>query len=211
MISPRSRLLAGRSFFLTYLLSAVIVSGSLCACSGCRGPKPDRTTVKGTFALYMGSSARGNYEAMYPMLVTQLRDKTAMAHRNMQECVRLIKERFPARMKADALKTVWSPEVRSARTPDQYMASIMGVAGRPTLDIQERLASKIRRIRRVKPGTFMVTTVSGANLRFVLEGDGLFYLVPDLRDVALIQDAYVTSIQRLNAARKTIESSEKEG
>ncbi|NOZ00439.1 MAG: hypothetical protein GXP54_00930 [Deltaproteobacteria bacterium] len=184
---------------------------ALCASVGCRGPKPDRTSVRGTFALYMGISTRGNYEAIYPLLASQVRQKIAIAHRNIRECVRLIEEHFPQKLKAAALESLGPPALRSAPTPDKYLAALMNASGRPALDIRERLASKIKRIRETIPGTFRVTTVSGATLRFVREGDGRFYLVPPRRDCGMIQDEYTASLKLLNAAKRMVESLEHEG
>lgn len=188
------------STLLLLLLLGVVVT------AGCKGPKPDRTTVRGTFALYMGISTQGNYEALFPLLVSQLRDKIARAHGNIRQCVDLIQGRFPAALKAQALQNLGPPGVQAAGTPDRYLAVLMDAAGRPALDIRERLTSKVKRIRQVMAGTYEVTTVSGARLRFVREGDGRFYLVPTDRDVRLIHQEYLLSMEHLVATKKTVKT-----
>ncbi|MBL6976252.1 MAG: hypothetical protein ISR64_11015 [Deltaproteobacteria bacterium] len=188
-----------RTFLFLLLLGAI-------AAGGCKRQKPDRTTVRGTFALYMGISTQGNYQALFPLLVSRLRDKIAMAHGNIRQCVGLIQDHFPPALKAQALESLGPPGVRVAKTPDQHLAVLMDAAGRPALDIRERLTSKIKRIRQVMAGTYEVTTVSGARLRFVRKGDGRFYLVPTDRDVRLIHQQYLLSMERLDATKKTVKT-----
>ena len=206
-LRPRRR----ASVSITTCASAfvIILAGvgvAILASSACKGPKPDRTSVRGAFALYMGISTRGNYGSLYPMLVSQLRDKIAGAHHNIQECVSLISRHYPPVLKSQALQDLGPPGVLEAHNPEEYLAALMDASGRPALDIRERLTSKVKRIREVKPGTFSVTTVSGARVRFVQGGDGRFYLVPTERDIRLIRQQYLLSIERLGATRKTVKT-----
>jgi len=154
--------------------------------------------------MYMGISTRGDYHALYPLLVNRLREKIADAHRNTMESARLINRYYPPALRDQALHDLGPRGVRTATTPEGYLAGLIEVSGRPALSVGERLASRIKGIRKVVPGTYELVTVSGARLRFVKKGDGRFYLVPTGRDVRLIRQEYLLSIERLNATRNTV-------
>jgi hypothetical protein len=166
----------------------------------------DRTTVKGAFAEYVAIADRGDWQALYPMMVRDLRDKIEMTHQNLRRTAEMIETSYPAALRRQALADLGHEELRRAATPAAFFAARVGASGRVAMSFEDRMGSRLKRIveDQKAPGRFLVTTISGATIEFVKGGDGLFDLVPDPTDVQQIHREYLRSIETLDATRQAV-------
>jgi hypothetical protein len=176
-----------------------------------RSHPADRTTVKGAYAQYVAIAEKGNYEAMYPMLVKDVQAQIATTHANFREAAALVQSGYPMALRGQALADIGAPEVRQAADPAHYFGARIAAAGHTGMSIVDRMGSRLKKIeqkieQKVPTGRYTVYTVSGATLEFVQGGDGLFYLVPDPRDVQQLHHEFLRSIETLDATRKAVQT-----
>lgn len=168
----------------------------------------DRQTVRTAFKSYCAIAEKGDWKALYPMLVRDVREKIAMTYENMRRRAELIEKYYPPALKRQALEDIGPVEVRSAQSPDEFFAALVRASGRVALSVEDSMGSRLKRIDEdhKNPGHYRVVTLAGNNVEFVQGGDGLFELVPDPSDVRKIHREYLKSIEMLDATRKAVEA-----
>ncbi|MBM4398693.1 MAG: hypothetical protein FJ087_23780 [Deltaproteobacteria bacterium] len=182
----------------------VVMAGAFAAHRATRSDVPDLTTVKGAFAAFVAVADKGDYQALYPMLVRDIRDKIDETHANVRRAGEVIERSYPPALKQQALQELGPEAVRRAPDPAHWFGARVGATGKVAANLQEKMSSRLKRIEEKPEGSghFVVTTVSGATLEFVRGGDGRFSLVPDPADVQQLHYEYLKSIESLNAAMK---------
>jgi hypothetical protein len=161
--------------------------------------------VKGAFAQYVAIAEKGSYDAMFPMLVKDVQGEIAATHDNLRKAAALIESSYPVALRGQALADIGPVEVRRAADPAHYFGARIAAGGKAPMSIVDRMGSRLKRIDQ-KSGRYQVATVSGATLEFVQGGDGLFYLVPDPRDVQQFHHEYLRSVETLDATRNAVQT-----
>ncbi len=172
----------------------------------CRTDLPEPTSARGAFLRHAALRARGDFEAEFNLLVKEARDRITRTHENMRRCKEMIERDYPQHLRNQALSDLGPPEVRDASTPARFYAALMGAGNRPVLTVADRLKSNIRRIARTDLGTVVITTVSGERSEWMEGGDGRFYRVPDERETAVLQEAFLRSIRMLEATTAAVKT-----
>ncbi len=173
---------------------------------GCRTEVPEPTTIRDAFARHVILQARGDYEALYGLLVKEARDRIARTHENLRRCKEMIEREYPRHLQRQALADLGPPEVRDAPTPARFYAALLGASNRPTLTVADRLKSSVRQIAKTEHGTLVVTTVSGERSEWIEEGDGRFYRVPDEEETARLQEEFLRSVRSLETTTAAVKT-----
>lgn len=172
----------------------------------CQTEVGEPTTIRDAFARHVSLQARGDYEALYWLLVKEARDRIARTHENVRRCKEMIEREYPRHLRRQALADLGPPEVRDAPTPAKFYAALMVASNRPTLTVADRLKSNIRRIARTELGTILITTVSGERSEWMEGGDGRFYRVPDDRETARLQEEFLRSVRMLETTTAAVKT-----
>ena len=187
---------------------AVLFVALVAPAAGCRDRKADLSTVKGAFAAFVSIADRGAYNELYPILVKDVQAKIATTHDNVHKAVALIAQHYPPALRQQALADLGPDEVRNAADPAAHYGALVKGAGHVAMSVEQKMSSRLKRVdeRPEGSGHFVVTTVSGASLEFTRGGDGLFYWVPDPKDVKEIHRQYLLSIERLAAVNDAVKT-----
>ncbi len=190
---------------------ALLASALVAAATGCRSREPDQNTPSGTYAAYREARERGDFQAIYDLLVTQVREQIAVIHRNVREASRLIETGYPVAMKAQALADLGPEPVRNAATPAAYYAELCRISEANqdvSLSMAARWSAEVKTIREDPPGSgkYVVSPMSGAVVELFREEDGRVHMVPARKDLSLIGREYTRSFERLEAVREGIKT-----
>lgn len=172
----------------------------------CQAEVPEPTTVRDAFTRFVTLRSEGDFESIYSLLVKEARDRIARTHENVRRAKEMIETRYPVHLRAQALADLGPPELRDAPTPALFYAALMGASKRPPLSIARRLKSNIRRIGKTDMGTVVITTVSGERYEWVEGGGGRFYLVPDSKETARLQEEFLRSIRVLETTTAAVKT-----
>jgi len=190
---------------------ALVATALVAAAAGCRTRVPDLNTPSGTYAAYREAREREDFQAIYDLLVTQVREQIAVIHRNVRESARLVETGYPVAMRTQALADLGPEAVRSAATPAAYYAELCRIgetAGDLSMSMAARWSAEVKTIREDPPGSgkYLVSPMSGAVVELFREEDGRVHMVPARKDLSLIGREYTRSFERLEAVREGIRS-----
>lgn len=177
--------------------------------AGCKPKVEDRATPRGTYAAYIEARERGDFQAIFRMMVTPIQAQVVKTHANFREAARLVETGYPAAMRKQALADLGPAEVRDAGDPPAYFAALCRLGGAALeLSIAERWSAEVKTVREDPPGSgkYVVSPMSGSVVELAREEDGLVHMVPARKDLAVIQREYTRSLDRLEAVRKAVDA-----
>jgi len=179
--------------------------------TACHSKIPDLKTPKGTYAAYREARERGDFQAIYTLLVTQVREQLGVTHQNLRDAARLIETSYPAAMKKQALADLGPEDVRRAPDPASYYAALcrLSAAGMEvSMSMAERWSAEVKTVREDPPGSgkYLVSPMSGAVVELFREEDGKVHMVPARKDLSLIGREYTRSFERLEAVREAVKT-----
>jgi hypothetical protein len=174
----------------------------------CRQASSDRTSPEEAYTYYQELLSKGDYEGIYWLLPKEVRDQIDKSHANTREAVRLVEKEYPLVLKAEALSQIGPEDQRNAETPARFFSALIGDAGikRTRLSATSRLALNVRKVQKTPMGTYEVQTVGGQRVEFTRGADGVFYLVPDKNDMAVIMAQLRKSIEVLEKTKENVRS-----
>jgi len=195
---------------LERILAATILAMAVAA-PGCKSKVPDLKTPSGTYSAYREAREAGDFQRIYSLLVTQVREQVAQAQQNFREATRLVEAHYPMAMRKQALADLGPEEVRSAPDPASYYAALcrLGAAGSEIpMSMAERWSAEVKTIREDPPGSgkYLVSPMSGSVVELFREEDGKVHMVPARKDLSLIGREYTRSFERLEAVREAVKT-----
>lgn len=187
------------------------VVGLLAILGACSSSGPDLTKPGGTYLAWREAEDRGDFRAIFPLLVTPVRDQIRKTFENLQEGQALIARHYPPPLQRQALEDLAPREMREARDPAALYEAMIRRDGRlpelATSATTRRWLAEVRSIEEKPPGTgrYELIPMSGAKVELVREEDGLVHMVPSPGDLEKIRGHHVRSLDRLAAIRQAAE------
>jgi len=178
------------------------------ALANCRKATTDTSSPEKAFAYYQELLSKGDYEGIYGLLVKEAREQVDKCYENIKEAIRLVENEYPLALRSQALQQIGTEELRNANSPAAFFVALILSTGRkpPRLTASGRLALNIRKVQKTAMGTYEVQTVGGHKVEFAQGADGLFYLVPDKSDMAVLRAQLIRSIEVLESIKRNVRS-----
>jgi len=184
---------------------------ALLALAACSPKQPDLTKAEGTYLAWREAEDRGDYRAIYPLLVSPVRDQIRKTFENLQEAQALVARHYPPPLQRQALEDLAPREMREARDPAALYEAMIRRDGRlpelATSATTRRWLAEVRSLEENPPGTgrFQLIPMSGAKVELVREEDGIVHMVPSPGDLEKIRAHHVRSLDRLASIRQAAE------
>lgn len=189
---------------------AFLVSGlSILSCSA---NGPDLSTPSGTYLAWREAEDRGDYRAIFQLMVSPVREQIRKTYENLQEAQQLVRRHYPVALQRQALEDLAPREMREAPDPASLYAAMVLHKNGKALDLvasstTRRWLAEVRTIVENPPGTgrYELVPMSGAKVELVREEDGQVHMVPSDSDLVQIRAHHVRSLDRLASIRQGAE------
>lgn len=188
-----------------------LVVGLVAILTACSPKAPDLTKPQGTYLAWREAEDRGDFRAIFPLLVFPVREQIRKTFEHLQEAQALIARHYPPPLQRQALEDLAPREMREARDPAALYEAMIRRDGRlpelATSATTRRWLAEVRTIEEKPPGTgrYELVPMSGAKVELVREEDGLVHMVPSPGDLDKIRGQHVRALDRLASIRQAVE------
>lgn len=191
-------------WFLAFCCVAVFTTG-------CSPDKPIPSTARLAYDAYRSAETRGDWEAVFPLMIPEVKDSITKTWSINKKTARLIETWVPAALKQNFLSEIGPVEVRQANSPAEYFGAVMRSMYPNTLlpgDSRYNVETSISRVERAGEGSrnYIITTAGGKKFKVNQGPDGLYGVDPGDYRTRIFRDNFRAAGDLLLNVKSVVDS-----